>query len=81
MPEENGLAFAEELRDNEATAELPIVLVSSKVLTAEEQAYIERHSLAYIDKEKGDAEDQRVALERVLLNVGMTDLHQSRETR
>lgn len=79
MPDENGLAFAEELRENVTTAELPIVLVSSKVLTPEEQAYVERHSLVYINKDKGDAEDQRVALERVLLNLGMSDLHEVRE--
>lgn len=79
MPEENGLAFAEELRANEDTADLPIVLVSSKLLTPEEEAYIERHSLAYINKDKGDSEDQRVALERVLLNLGMSDLHELAE--
>ncbi|HEV2576307.1 MAG TPA: ATP-binding protein [Acidobacteriaceae bacterium] len=79
MPEENGLAFAEELGENEDTAELPIVLVSSKVLTPEEEAYIQRRSLVYINKDHGDAEDQRVALERVLLNLGMSDLHESRE--
>ncbi len=81
MPEENGLAFAEELRENEDTADLPIVLVSSKVLTPEEEAYIQRRSLVYINKDHGDAEDQRVALERVLLNLGMSDLHESREAR
>jgi CheY-like chemotaxis protein len=81
MPEENGLAFAEELRENEDTAELPIVLVSSKVLTPEEDVYIQRRSLVYINKDQGDAEDQRVALERVLLNLGMSDLHESREAR
>lgn len=81
MPEENGLAFAEELRENEVTADLPIVLVSSKVLTPEEESYIQRRSLVYINKDQGDAEDQRVALERVLLNLGMSDLHESRETR
>lgn len=79
MPEENGLAFAEELRENTSTAEIPIVLVSSKLLTPEEEAYIERRSLTYINKDKGDAEDQRVALERVLLNLGMSDLHESTE--
>ena len=79
MPEENGLAFAEELRESEDMADLPIVLVSSKLLTPEEEAYIQRRSLTYINKDAGDAEDQRVALERVLLNLGMSDLHESRE--
>ncbi len=79
MPEENGLAFAEELRANEETADLPIVFVSSKLLTTEEEAYIERHSFVYINKDKGDSEDQRVAMERVLLNLGMSNLHESRE--
>lgn len=81
MPDENGLAFAEEMRQNPDTADLPIVLVSSKVLTPEEENYIERHGLAYISKDKGDAEDQRVALERALLNIGMSDLHNPRDSR
>ncbi len=75
MPEENGLAFAEQLRSTPETEHLPIVLVSSKVLTSEEQALIRRHDLSYINKEGGDAEDQRVALERVLMNLGLCDLH------
>lgn len=76
MPEENGLAFAEELRSAPETKDLPVVLVSSKVLTAEDRSIIERHQLGYIDKERGDAEDQRVALERTLMNLGLCDLHQ-----
>jgi len=76
MPEENGLAFAEELRSNPETSQTPIVLISSKVLTPEEKAFIERHELSYINKENGDAEDNRVALERALMNLGLCDLHQ-----
>jgi signal transduction histidine kinase len=75
MPEENGLVFAEELRSASETETIPIVLVSSKVLTPEEQSFIERHDLGYINKERGDAEDQRVALERALMNLGLCDLH------
>lgn len=75
MPEENGLAFAEELRQLPGKQELPIVLVSSKILTPEEQALIETHKLVYINKDRGDSEDQRVALERVLLTFGLNDLH------
>ena len=55
--------------------------VSSKLLKPEEEAYIQRRSLVYINKDQGDAEDQRVAFERVLLNLGMSDLHESREAR
>jgi CheY-like chemotaxis protein len=76
MPEENGLAFAEELRLTPETANLPVVLVSSKVLTPEEKSFIERHELSHIDKERGDTEDQRVMLERMLMNIGLCDLHQ-----
>lgn len=77
MPEENGLAFAEELRRTPGREQLPIVLVSSKVLTQEEQMVIEALNLVYINKDHGDAEDQRVALERALLNLGLHDLHQA----
>jgi signal transduction histidine kinase len=79
LPEENGLTFAEELRNSSATADIPIVLVSSKLLNPEEQVFVERHGLIYINKEQGDAEDQRVAFERVLLNLGMSNVHQAAE--
>lgn len=81
LPEENGLVFAEELRNSASTVDIPIVLVSSKVLNAEEKGFVERHGLIYINKEEGDAQDQRVALERVLLNSGMSNLHQTLEGR
>jgi CheY-like chemotaxis protein len=77
LPEENGLSFADELRQQPDMADLPIVIVSSKILTPEEQGLIERHNLTYINKDHGDAADQRVALERVLLNLGLSDIHQS----
>jgi signal transduction histidine kinase/CheY-like chemotaxis protein len=77
MPEENGLDLAGELRAAPDTADLPIVLVSSKTLTPEERSFIQDHGLSHIDKDRGDAEDQRVALERVLLNLGLSDRHQS----
>jgi signal transduction histidine kinase len=76
MPEENGLAFAEELRSATSTEKIPIILVSSKTLTPEEQNWVERHDVGYINKDRGDAEDQRVALERALMNLGLCDLHQ-----
>jgi signal transduction histidine kinase/CheY-like chemotaxis protein len=76
MPEENGLAFAHELRANPETADCPIVLISSKALTAEEKAFIARHDLSYINKESGDADDKRMAIERALMNIGLCDLHE-----
>lgn len=81
MPEENGLAFAEELRRCPGNEELPIVLVSSKILNTDEQRLIETQKLTYINKDHGDAEDQRVALERVLLNLGLNDLHEGQIER
>lgn len=81
MPEEDGLHFAAELRKQPEYRELPIVLVSSKVLSAEEYQIIGELNLPYINKESGDAEDQRVALERVLLNVGLSDVHETEEAR
>jgi CheY-like chemotaxis protein/nitrogen-specific signal transduction histidine kinase len=80
MPEENGLAFAADLLSAEDTANLPIALVSSKLLNAEEQSFIDRYDLTYINKDRGDAEDQRAALERVRMNIGLNDLHQREGT-
>jgi signal transduction histidine kinase/ActR/RegA family two-component response regulator len=80
MPEENGLTFAEELRSAPETANCPIVVFSSKALTSDERAFMTQHELTYINKEGGDAEDKRVALERALMNLGMSDLHQKDRT-
>ena len=79
MPEENGLTFAQELRSAKETEDLPIILISSKKLTPEEQLLIEHHKLIYINKERDDNEDQRVTIERVLLNLGLNDLHQTEQ--
>ena len=43
MPEENGFVLVEELRSAPETRKIPIVLVSSKVLTPEEQHFIDVH--------------------------------------
>jgi len=79
MPEENGLTFAQELRSAKETEDLPIIIISSKKLTPEEHLLLERHQLTYINKERDDNEDQRVKIERVLLNLGLNDLHQTEQ--
>lgn len=79
MPGMNGLDFAEELRSS-SHSQIPIVLVSSKVLTPEMRSRVDRLQLSFIEKEAGDTKDQLVALERALLNIGFTDLHQTEQS-
>lgn len=78
MPGQNGIEFAEELRASEPTKAVPIHFVSSKKLNRAEQERIQRLDIPLIEKERGDAEDQRVDLERALLNIGLSDLHRSK---
>ena len=42
MPEVDGLALLQQIRDDSATEHLPVVICSSKVLSAEEQVLVRR---------------------------------------
>ena len=81
MPGMGGAEFAKQLRANPETASLPIVLYTSKILSDEERQNLEALDLTIVSK-RGDSsgghEEQRVQIERALLGVGLSNIHQER---
>ncbi len=80
MPGMNGHEVAKLLRSRPNTAQLPVVLHTSKVLLAEERRIFESLDLILIAKRPGtpntpEADDLSVELERALLEVGLSNLH------
>ena len=84
MPGMLGSDLARELRANPATANLSIVLHTSKILTAEELRSLHALDLIVIGKRPTggftpEADDtQRAEMERALLEVGLSNLHLER---
>ncbi|MFD0912604.1 response regulator [Methylophilus luteus] len=50
MPEINGFEVVEELRQDKLTAKIPIIIVTSKFLTPQEQQTLKGHVLAVLEK-------------------------------
>jgi CheY-like chemotaxis protein len=83
MPGVSGIELARQLRSRPATADLAIVAVSAKVLTEEERGTLEAMHIPVISKRLGEGErdqaqhdEDSVVLERALLQVGLSNLHQ-----
>jgi signal transduction histidine kinase len=80
MPGMSGHEVAKILRAKPETADLPIVLHTSKMLSPEERRIFESLDLILIAKRPNapntlDADDLSVELERALLEVGLSNLH------
>jgi signal transduction histidine kinase len=81
MPGLSGAEVARRLRSQPATASLPIVLHTSKTLNAEDERTLEAFDLTYIPKRPAGGhspesdDEQRAAMERALLEVGLSNLH------
>ena len=81
MPGLNGHAVAKALRAQAETATLPIVIHSSKLLSSDELRAFTAADLVVIAKrphspDLTEADDLSVELERALLEVGLSNLHQ-----
>jgi signal transduction histidine kinase len=81
MPGMAGLEVARSLRERAETAHLPIVVHSSKLLTDEERRSFESLDLILIAKRpnspnSAESDDLSVEMERALLEVGLSNLHQ-----
>lgn len=71
MPEVDGLAVLQRLRDDAATAHLPVVVCSSKSLTADEQALIRRLHAPFLPKDGLGAAQVATALLNARRMVGV----------
>lgn len=80
MPGMSGHEVAKQIRARAETADLPLVLHTSKLLSANERQVFEALDLVLIAKRPGtsntlEADDLSVELERALLEVGLSNLH------
>ena len=83
MPGFDGFDVAREVRANPATRTLPTILYTSRTLSAEETRAAAELDLTVISKrENGNDDDgeQRAHIERALLEVGLSNMHQRQET-
>ena len=69
MPEMDGFEVLGALRTQEATRELPVIVVTSKSLTAKESAYLQEHATAVLSKSKFSDEDTTQQARACVMNV------------
>jgi signal transduction histidine kinase len=83
MPGMNGTEVLRRLRERAETRDLPVVILTSKILTAEERFHFDSAGVQVISKRLGDLdsdqehqEEQQHQIERALLQVGLSNMHE-----
>jgi signal transduction histidine kinase len=85
LPGISGLELVRQLRQNPATADLPIVLHTARALTPDERHALDTYDLTVIatrpDRTSPAAapEDFAIQIERALLQVGLSNMHEESE--
>ena len=82
LPGLGGFEVARELRASDRTRLLPIVLYTSKALNPDELRAAEELNLTVISKRENGRDDQGeqlASMERALLEVGLSNMHQRQE--
>ena len=80
MPGLNGIEVAEELRRDASLGDLRLLVITSKPLNPAESATLAGLGVEVLGRKDASGEDQRVALERALLDVGLSNAHQGSST-
>lgn len=75
MPELSGIEVAQELRKDSQLAELRIVVITSKTLSEGERTLLHSLDAEVLERKDSSSEEQRVVLERALLDVGLSNMH------
>ena len=88
MPGQGGTEVLRELRANPRTAHLPVALYTAKPLTPEEQVMLAAFDVTIVPKRPqpggadnvatAEGDEHKVHLERMLLQVGLCNLHEGR---
>jgi len=68
MPVMDGFKFLEHLRDDERWYSIPIVILTSKILTAKEQAYLNQHVETIFQKDFYDRDDLILHIHKLVGN-------------
>ncbi len=76
MPGLNGIELASELRGDAGFKDLRLLVITSKPLDEEERSRLASLRAEVIGRKDTSGEEQRVVLERALLDVGLSNLHQ-----
>lgn len=71
MPEMDGFAVLERLKADPATRAIPVIIYSSKVLTAAERRRLEPHAAAILSKDGPTQQDGPERLREALLEAGL----------
>jgi signal transduction histidine kinase len=85
LPGISGLEVVRQLRDDPATADLPIVLHAARSLTSDERHALDLYDLTLVTRrmdrspDAGTPDDSAVQIERALLQVGLSNLHEQKE--
>lgn len=66
MPEMDGFALVKELKANESLRDIPVIILSGKVLSGKERDYLESHIQHYIKKEEFSHEALLNSITRIL---------------
>ena len=77
MPEMSGLELAQLLRHDNATRDIPLLIVTSKVLSSHELKIFADLEIDVISKKQSSSEEHHIYLERALLQVGLSNAHES----
>lgn len=76
MPEMNGIDLAQSIRRDPELEELQLLMITSKALTDAEKSLLASLDIEVLGRKGTSDEEQRVVLERALLQVGLRNLHQ-----
>lgn len=68
MPKVDGFAVLEQLKNNESTADIPVIIVTSKNLTEHEQQYLRANVVQVMKKDSLLQEQFRREIKRIVLN-------------
>ncbi len=80
MPGLNGIELATSVRKELELRDLRLVVITSKTLTAEERATLHSLETDVLERKDTSSEEQRVVLERALLEVGLSNVHQGEDS-
>ncbi len=76
MPGLTGMEVAEELRRDLTLKDLRLLIITSKPLNDAERSWLAELDVEVLGRKNTSSEEQRVVLERALLDVGLSNLHQ-----